>query len=643
MLDRWVSSITTTDQRQTGRQPRRRSDQTTGAPLAGASPRTASARKPPRVVLNPIFLRTGLAIAVICCLGVSATEQYGRRCRAEVDKGAASQFPQHPYEGLEEGIQGVCFDAQAPVSAATHLAESAGEAALCSGNTAAVSYAPEVSQAAEARWLEEGGLEATVPDSVASAADAELAQKGLAPYPATPLEVQFIPPGPPGGGLTEPEPVPTPDPLEPITLHLGDVDVRKALEMLSAEGAVSILVSPGVTGRVTANLRGLSLEETLNAILKLCNLVAYREKDLIFVYPLEQAPQLGRNLQAFPLDFVAAQDVLQGVNGLLSPVGNASVMESSEDDNRRTRDVIVVEDVPDFLHRIGQYIEAIDVPPRQVLIEVHVLEVELDDDKKHGVNFDHAIHFLGNQVNLKVSGFASAAAPQAFFIDVDGANLEALVEMLKKTTDAKTLASPKVLVLNGQQSRIQIGERLGYRVTTVTETAAVQDVKFLEVGVVLDVTPHISRDNQVILHVNPKVASGEITEAELPEEETTEVETDVCLFDGQGIVIGGLIQEKDSNVQSKVPLLGDIWLIGTLFQQRQIVKKRHEIIITLVPRVVPYLPDYEEQDRVETIRAATPLLHGPLYRYPRPWEPRLPDALLNPRIRRLPRVAGATY
>jgi type II secretory pathway component GspD/PulD (secretin) len=247
------------------------------------------------------------------------------------------------------------------------------------------------------------------------------------------------------------------------------------------------------------------------------------------------------------------------------------------------------------------------------------------------------MHFMGNDTKLQLSGLANPLAGQAFFINVDGANLEALVECLKTTTDAKTLASPKVLVLNGQQARIQIGEQLGYKVITTTETASMEDVKFLEVGVVLTVTPHISRDNQVVMRVRPKVSSGGINpDTALPEEKTTEVETDVLLRNGQGMVIGGLIQEKDSNVQSKIPVLGDIWLIGRLFQRREIVKRRSEIIITLIPRVLPYLPEYEAQDQLETFRAATPLLHGPLCRYPRPWEPSLPDTdcrLHGPRCR----------
>ena len=448
------------------------------------------------------------------------------------------------------------------------------------------------------------------------------------PPSKTALQVQFTPTEslPAQPIMAEPMAVPEPENTTPVTLRCDGVEVRKALEMLSVEASASILVAPGVTGQVTANLQGLTFDEAFGAILKLCNLVAHRENNLILVYPLEDAPQLARSLRAFPLDYVSSQDALLGVQGLLSPTGQAFLTQSSPEDNRRTQDVIVVDDLPDHLFRIEQYVTQIDRPPRQVMIEVHVLEVELSDNRRHGVNFDHTINIMRNRANLQLSGFANPLAGQAFFVNVDGANLDALIECLRTTTDAKTLASPRVLVLNGQQARIQIGDQLGYRVITTTETSSMEDVKFLELGVVLAVTPHISRDNQVVMRVKPQVSSGQINpETALPEEQTTEVETDVLLMDGQGMVIGGLIQERDSNIQSKIPVLGDIWVLGWLFKRREVVKRRTEIIITLIPRVVPYLPEYEVQHEVEVGRAAAPLLHGPLCRYPRPWEPSLPD------------------
>jgi type II secretory pathway component GspD/PulD (secretin) len=260
------------------------------------------------------------------------------------------------------------------------------------------------------------------------------------------------------------------------------------------------------------------------------------------------------------------------------------------------------------------------------MIEVNVLEVDLGDDCKHGVDFQQLIQLSGNKIGLNLHGFANPAAPQAFFISVDGHDLNGLLECLKSSNDTKTLASPRGAVLNGQEANIQIGEQLGYRVTTVTETAAIEDVKFLDVGVVLNVTPRISRDGRVVMRVAPKVSAGTVNQdTGLPEEETTQVETDVLLSNGQGMVIGGLIQEKDSSLRQKIPLLGDIWMVGYLFQRNYTEKKRSEIIITLKPVVLPptQLED-QMREQVEMERASTPLLYGPLCPYPRPWEPRLP-------------------
>jgi type II secretory pathway component GspD/PulD (secretin) len=264
-----------------------------------------------------------------------------------------------------------------------------------------------------------------------------------------------------------------------------------------------------------------------------------------------------------------------------------------------------------------------------VQIQAYIMEVVLKDDLVHGVNFESIIKVAGNTATLQTVGFADPEAKQAFLAVIDGKNFDAVLESLKTTTDAKTLAKPKVTVLNGQLGHVQIGEKLGYRdTTTQTETAATQAVEFLDLGVVLDVTPWITADNRIIMQVYPQVSSGRINpDTELPEEETTEVQTNVMLHDGQGIVIGGLIKEKDSDIQQKIPFLGNLPYVGLLFQERTRETQRTEVIIALLPRVLPYAPCAAAVDQLETIRATTPLFHGPLRRCPRPWEPTLRDTL----------------
>jgi type II secretory pathway component GspD/PulD (secretin) len=437
-----------------------------------------------------------------------------------------------------------------------------------------------------------------------------------------------------GGGSAAPEgeAIATPPGVMPIALNLPDTDVRQVLEMLGREGSVNILVSSSVQGKVRANLQGMTFDEALDAVLRLADLVAHREGNNIFVYPAEKVPGADRVWKVCPLNYISAEDVQKSITamkGLLSPVGSVWATQTDPADNRKTQEAIVVEDTPESAARVQRYVEEIDVPARQVLIQAYVLEVSLKDDLQHGVNFEEIIKVAGNTATLQTLGFANPKATQAFFFKIDGKNFDALVESLRTVTDAKTLAQPKLLVLNGQTAHIQVGEQLGYiDTTTQTTTAATQSVKFLDLGVVLDVTPRISVDGQITMNVNPQVSSGRINpDTELPEKETTEVKTDVRLEDGQGMVIGGLIREKDSDIQHKIPILGDLPYMGMLFQERKKEQERTEVIVALLPRIAPYAPCPEARDRLETIRATTPLYHGPLRRCPRPWEPSFRDAL----------------
>ncbi|HRX82074.1 MAG TPA: type II and III secretion system protein, partial [Pirellulaceae bacterium] len=310
---------------------------------------------------------------------------------------------------------------------------------------------------------------------------------------------------------------------------------------------------------------------------------------------------------------------------------------SAADDNRRTQEVLVVQDLPGYIENIRNYIRRHDVPPRQVLIEAYILKVDLADDMRHGVDFEELFNVSSNMVQLGTTGFANAAASSGFLVNLSGGNLGAVVEMLENSADAKTLASPKIRVLNGQTARIQAGEQLGFRVTTTTQTSTTESVQFLDVGVVLEVTPRIGADGTVIMRVSPEVSSGQINPVTgLPEEKTTELQTDVMFKDNQAYVVGGLIQEVDTDTQTKLPYLGNLKYIGFFFKRAEVVKRRSEIIIALLPRVMPFDPIADEQLRMETESALTPLLYGPLLKNPRPWEPQLPGAYNNPHMLRLP-------
>jgi type II secretory pathway component GspD/PulD (secretin) len=416
-----------------------------------------------------------------------------------------------------------------------------------------------------------------------------------------------------------------------IELVVRDASLSRVLALLAQEYNLNIVAANDIDAIISITLRDVPIEEALSAILSVANYTWVERNNIILITSLTSANNLpadvqGRQIQVFDLDFVSATVLAESVTNFLTPIGKLTIAESDPADNRQTQERIVVEDTPESLARIAAFICQVDRPPRQVQIEAHVLQVNLDDTCRCGVNLDELIRISGSNLNLSTTGFANPDAPQAFLATLEGGDLGGVIEALQTTTDSKTLGSPKLLVLNEQEARIQVGQQLGFRVTTTTETSTMEGVQFLDVGVVLTIIPRITRDGRVLLHVKPEVSKGEVNpDTGLPEEETTELETDIMLDDGQGMIIGGLIQESDSVTQSKVPWLGEVKGVGWLFRKSEVTKQRVEIIVALVPRIQPYDAEWQAFEQGELVRSSVPLFEGPLKRTYRPWDTILPD------------------
>lgn len=426
-----------------------------------------------------------------------------------------------------------------------------------------------------------------------------------------------------------------------VSLMVREGSLRQVIAMIAQTQKLNIVFAGSSDTVVTAAFERQPWQKVLDSLLSASGHVWTMRDNVIFVSSVEAAGFLppdagGLQVEVYDLDFASAIDLDQAVKGMLSPAGQSWVNESLPTDNRRTRESIAVVDYPAYVARISDYICQADQPPRQVFIEAHILQIELKDDCRNGINFNDLISWSSADVTLRSVGFANPAgfsnsgggttgATPSFFVNADGTGLDGLVDLLLNTTDAKTLASPEIHAVSGQASRMLVGEKLPYRTTTTTQTATVESVQTLDVGVELDVTPRVTRDGRVLMRIKPKVSTGTFTDTGLPSEKTSEVETDILLCSGQGMVIGGLIQEEDTNVQSKLPILGDLPYIGILFQKRQVVVSRKEIIVTLRPHVLPYSPILAARNDFQVMRAEEPLTQGAIQRYPRPYEPRLKD------------------
>lgn len=266
-------------------------------------------------------------------------------------------------------------------------------------------------------------------------------------------------------------------------------------------------------------------------------------------------------------------------------------------------------EVKDFLERAGTNLT------RQVVLEARILEVRLSDGYQQGINWSNVTASMGNAGNIAIGGGTSAGSISNPVTDVlggitsltfTGSDFEAVVSLLDTQGDVDTLSSPRVTAINNQKAVIKVGNDeyfvTDFSTTTVASTTPVTNPEveltpFFS-GIALDVTPQISDDGEVLLHVHPSVTEvseqtktisiGVDNDLLLPlaQSEIRESDTLVRARSGDVVVIGGLMKTDNTEYESKVPLLGDIPGLGELFTNRAQQSVKTELVILLRPTVV---------------------------------------------------------
>jgi len=293
-----------------------------------------------------------------------------------------------------------------------------------------------------------------------------------------------------------------------------------------------------------------------------------------------------------------------GVTQLLSPDGKL-VMDKQGGN-------ILVTDFPRSLDRIAAFLEVVEGSvQRQVLIEARLIEVTLTGEFRFGIDWS-AVARAGALAGATSSGliFSQVLAPAnttEFQIGVTSSDFNALVNILSSQGEVNVLSSPRLATLNNQTAVLRSATD---DVFFVTETERVPGTsggfnsfttvtpRTVTVGVVLSITPQISSDGSVILHVRPTVSrsdsTADITVGEADNRTTISVpildvrEADVIVRaeEGQVVVIGGLIDERQTDDEKKVPLLGDLPGIGRLFRQTTQKRDKTELVVLLRPTVL---------------------------------------------------------
>ena len=429
-----------------------------------------------------------------------------------------------------------------------------------------------------------------------------------------------------------------------VSLDFQDVDVRTVLQILAKESGMNIVASDSVTGKMTLTLKDVPWDQALDLVMQARNLDMRKTGNVINVAPRDELlakdkailtqqreiDELGplysrtfqlkyKNVEEFR-KILKLDDSSSGGNGsktILSSRGSALIDPATN--------TLVITDNTFILQKFEKLIAELDVPARQVMVEARIVEAEDGFSRQLGVKFGYA---GSNGKNSWGSNWTNAAANRNNYVNgqrtlanwardpskeipalpawtVDpNVNLPtaaatssiALVHALSSgalglelsaqqaQNKLKIVSTPRVLTQDRKEAIIESGTEVPYQEAS---SSGATSTSFKKAVLGMTVTPNITPDGQIIMDIKiNKDSVNSDCRATEPCINTQRLNTNVMVEDGGTLILGGIYEEENSESVSKVPLLGDIPVVGNLFKSRTRSDKKTELLIFITPRIV---------------------------------------------------------
>ncbi|HFC3244547.1 TPA: type IV pilus secretin PilQ [Neisseria gonorrhoeae] len=413
-----------------------------------------------------------------------------------------------------------------------------------------------------------------------------------------------------------------------ISLDFQDVEIRTILQILAKESGMNIVASDSVNGKMTLSLKDVPWDQALDLVMQARNLdmrqqgnivnIAPRDellaKDKAFLQAEKDIADLGalysQNFQLKYKNVEEFRSILRLDNA--DTTGNRNTLVSGRGSVLidPATNTLIVTDTRSVIEKFRKLIDELDVPAQQVMIEARIVEAADGFSRDLGVKFGATGRkklknetsafgwgvnsgFGGGdkweaqtKINLPVAAAANSIS-LVRAISSGALNLElSASESLSKT---KTLANPRVLTQNRKEAKIESGYEIPFTVTTASGGGNSTNTELKKAVLGLTVTPNITPDGQIIMTVKinkdspAQCASGNNTILCIS---TKSLNTQAMVENGGTLIVGGIYEENNGNTLTKVPLLGDIPVIGNLFKTRGKKTDRRELLIFIIPRII---------------------------------------------------------
>ncbi len=420
-----------------------------------------------------------------------------------------------------------------------------------------------------------------------------------------------------------------------ISIDVSDQSIVLVVKQLVEQAGLNYIMSPLVVGNVTVTFNDVPLEEALRNILAVHDSLYVPTNNVIRIITSTEMVAKAEPIltKTFEIVYVDAVEVVTALDKFKSPQGSVSSIKGTSH--------IIVTDTESKITEITGLLEKIDRITPQVLVEARIYDITSRDKLDLGVqwNAGRRTNFAGTSLNDDIT--VSKAGTDTYvksstnpFItslfdgtttktpDTSGflrfgwlspnIDIDAQLNAEKEITEAKLLANPRILVLDNETALFDIITEHPYVERTVSAGTVTESVKFKEVGVKLVVTPHVTRDGMLRLHIMPEfnvfVERVTLSTTDIPVVDTRKVDTIALVKDGQTVVLGGMRKKDVSKEENKIPLLGDLPLIGGLFRFEGEDTAVTELIVFITPWIVGQEPvlSLDEQEALEETRFKKP-------------------------------------
>jgi type IV pilus assembly protein PilQ len=374
-----------------------------------------------------------------------------------------------------------------------------------------------------------------------------------------------------------------------VDLDLKDADMKDIARALSRISGKNIIVNDEVKVKVAMRVKGMNWREALLMILETYGLTMLEKDNYIIITTFEKrrAIEESGDLQTkvVSCNFIDVLAIQKTLSTMLTKRGKM------ETDSRTNS--LVITDIPEALDSIEQVALQLDTKTPQVMIETMMLTVKLNDDEKLGIDWDLTHKSRPERELSQHLALGGAAGADYLWQIKYGKTLftwsefSLTLEMLLQEQRAEILANPRVMTLDNMAATIDLTEQVPYlQQTTSTESSSsVTSVQFKDVPVKLIVKPHVTKDNHIVMNVQTEQSYRSGVVDGQPIIDSRKAETNVIVRDGETLVIGGLRKKEETTTVNKLPILGDIPLVGTLFKKTVKASVDTELIILVTPYI----------------------------------------------------------